>query len=382
MSSEMTPEEKLLALIQQDRQPSGKATASVAKVAAPPPPVAPQAPASAATPAVPHVQPVVPESAAKAPPSARADAAPAVAVPAPERRQPLEESRPPVAPVAPLPAVVSATVTAAPEKAPPPVSAAVPSSPPGTKPVLEGVASAGVSKPLPEPADKESDTGRKLKLAAVPAEVKTASTTVSAQPVLTPLVVPEALPVESAPEPQLVPLEKVAATAPAARAPRLGLSGFGLLNRSLGMVVLVLLVAVVYSGASIRSEVGEALKKQKEGAGGMPLIPGALDREVLPPLEDTVVKAAGRNFFLPPKHASGVTNAPPGFESLKDLKLIGVSMDNAAPEKSMAIIKNKATSKTMFVTPGQTVGDTGLVLVRVLGDRAIVRHKKAERELK
>ncbi len=380
MSSEMTPEEKLLALIQQDRQPAGGAAAPAPKAGAPPQPPPPQATAAVQAPVVPPVPPAPPAPAVRAVPSVRDDAAPSSPVRTPEKGRPLAESQKPVAPV---PVEVSATVAATPEKAPPPVSAVVPASPPGTKPVSEGTASADASKPLPEPADKERDAGRKLKLAAVPVEAKTVSTTVSAQPVSAPPAAPAVAFAESAPEPQLVPSEKVTAIASAAARPtRLGLSGFGVLNRALGMVVLVLLVAVVYSGASIRSEVGEALKRQKEGAGGMPLVPGALDREVLPPLEDTVVKAAGRNFFLPPKQVSGVTNAPPGFESLKDLKLIGVSLDNAAPEKSMAIIKNKATSKTLFVTPGQTVGDTGLVLVRVSGDRAIVRHKKAERELK
>jgi type II secretory pathway component PulC len=64
------------------------------------------------------------------------------------------------------------------------------------------------------------------------------------------------------------------------------------------------------------------------------------------------------------------------------LKLVGISMDTAVPEESLAIIRNKVDSKTYFVKVGESVGDTGIILARVLADRVILKSQKQELELK
>lgn len=160
------------------------------------------------------------------------------------------------------------------------------------------------------------------------------------------------------------------------------LGGVALTNRILLLVVLVLLVAVVYSVASIRSDVTDEIGRQIASAGTLPLPPLTVTRQTPPPLDLFLAKAAERDIFRPVR-SSAATNGPVKVVGqVADLKLVGISLDAAAPEESEAIIRTKTDSKTHFVKLGQGVGDTGLTLVRVLPDRVILRANKQEYELK
>ena len=159
--------------------------------------------------------------------------------------------------------------------------------------------------------------------------------------------------------------------------------GMTLLNRVLAVVVLVLLIGVVYSIASIRAGVAEELAVQIAGAGEMPLMPLVSTNVSVPPLDYYLGVVAKRDLFgLPAAPGQVVTNAVPVLQEKSDLKLMGVSLDAVEPSDSMAIIKNKPDSKTYFVKVGQAVGDTGFTLQRVLSDRVVLKSKKQELELK
>ena len=314
MSSEkeLTPEEKLLALIQQDKRPAAPSPAPVA---------APSAPA-----VTPAAAPAIPAS------------------PAPESRE-VRASVPPV------PAV------------PPPPSA----------PVAEARPAAPVQ---PAPAEP------KLKLAPVVAP--------AAKP-----EVPVAAPAKPvSPEVVAAPVAEVAPVAPAAlaaapakgaarKAVRLSVGrgiGWTTLNRGLALVVLVLLVVVVYSVASIQTGVDRAMASQAEEAGSNPVQPPNPEPAKGPSLEECLQKVSGRDIFQPVEAAVvGETNAAP---KQVEFKLVGVSVDSKVPSASMAILRSRASSQTFFVKVGDMLGDTGYTLDRVLPDRAVLKKQKQELEVK
>jgi len=159
-------------------------------------------------------------------------------------------------------------------------------------------------------------------------------------------------------------------------------SGLVLFNRVLAGVVLVLLVLVVYSVASIRADVAAEGEQLKEGAGAQPVVPAAVFKDSLPSVDAFLEKVSGRDVFM--QTGAGVTTSTVAVLQGKvaDLKLLGVSIDSSADVESMAIIRNKAESKTYFVNRGQTVGDTGYTLEKVLADRAVLKMGKQEIELK
>ena len=162
-----------------------------------------------------------------------------------------------------------------------------------------------------------------------------------------------------------------------------GVPGLLLLNRILAVVVLFLVGCVFYSVASIRPEIAKALEMQIRGAGSVSVAPAVVSNDGVIPVESYLEKVSARNIFVPrviEKDGSVVKVEPAG--APKDLKLVGVSVDADVPAESMAIIRGKADSKTYFVKLGQTVGDTDYVLDRVLPDRIILKQRKQEYELK
>jgi hypothetical protein len=164
---------------------------------------------------------------------------------------------------------------------------------------------------------------------------------------------------------------------------RRGVIGLPLINRVLALVVLVLLICVVYSVASIRADVAKEVSAQVANAGSLTLAPPVMTSESAPALDFFLEKVSKRNLFLPigsPVPTNGI--GPVVVGKAGDLKLVGISMDDAAPEESLAIIRNKVDSKTYFVKAGEGVGDTGLTLARVLSDRVILKSHKQEVELK
>jgi hypothetical protein len=370
---ELTPEEKLLALIQQGKQPDKPA----APVAAPAP-----------VPAAPAPPPATPVAAAAVPVSSRPSAVTApVASPVPPPQRPAAQ---PVAaqPVAAQP-VAAQPVAAQPDAAQPVAAQPVAAQPVAAQPVAaqpvaaQPVAAATPAKPATPPAEK------KVKLAS-----ETPRPPASAEPVKSapPAPVPHAEPDkpaggEVAPAPVPLPVSE---PAPASRPPFRPISGsriggLALVNRSLAVVVLVLVILVVYSIASIRSEVAAEVQRQKNGAGEMPMGTFVATNEPLPTLESFLDKASRRDLFALAGAGGGPapTNAVPvKVEKSADLKLMGVSLDSAEPGESIAIIKNKPDSKTFFVKVGQAVGETGYTLQRVMPDRVVLKSKKQELELK
>jgi type II secretory pathway component PulC len=159
-------------------------------------------------------------------------------------------------------------------------------------------------------------------------------------------------------------------------------SGLVLFNRVLAGVVLVLLVAVVYSIASIKTDVTSAGGQLESGVIAQPVVAAMIINEPLPSVDVYLEKLKDRNVFLPNDAVVTTSAVAVLTGKVADLKLLGVSIDSAADEESMAIIKNKAESRTYFVKKGQMVGDTGYSLERVLSDRAILKKGKQEIELK
>ena len=283
-AKKMTPEEKLLALIQQDKRQT---------------PVEPKPPTPAA---------VAPAPSPPAP-------TPAAAVP-----------------VAPKPAPVSA-----------PVPAAVP--------VVSGP-SPGTSAPGKEEAPR-------LKLA---------------EPAL-PLVGATSAPEEMPPADKAGPMAVKAPAFVSLSTSRA--TGLLLLNRGLGVVVLVLIALVFYSVGAINPGIAEALERQVLGAGSLSMTPTVFPQEAPPALESYLEKVAARNVFVARAQTKSEGDAhPEATGSPKDLKLVAVSMDSSSAEESMAIIRNKADSKTYFVKLGQTVGPTDYVLDRIFSDHVVVKLQK------
>ncbi len=298
---ELTPEEKLLALIQRDRR---EEAAPPVAVATPAPPVRPPAPAPVA------VAPVVAEL---APPAPKVE-------PLPEKKIKLS-ARAEQSPVG----GTERSVTPSPEKVTP---------------------------------------VRAVEVKPTPAAVQAESTPASA--------------VETAP---ITMPTGVALPRPRVMTVRHGVGGLVLANRVMALVVLVLLVLVVYSVTSIQADVAKEVSGQVTSAGSSHLAPLAMAGEAVPALDYFLDKVSKRNLFVP-IGGPAPTNAPPVVGKAGDLKLVGVSIDDALPEESLAIIRNKVDSKTYFVKTGESVGDTGLTLTRVLADRVILKSHKQEVELK
>lgn len=264
---------------------------------------------------------------------------------------------------------------AAPAATPPaePV-AAVPVAAP--KPVA-----AGAAREAPKPAEAQPVPEKKLKLATAPAPVPSpAAAAPVPAPQAAPAVPPAPPPTEpvSAPPPAPPPAPvKTVRVSPRAG----GLQGLVLTNRVLAAVVLVLLAGVVYSIASIRSDVLQRVSGLKEGAGVQPAGVAVVSQESPPPVEVFLDRVAVRDVFQSSAEATTSTvTAAQG--QVADLKLVGVSIDSASESESMAIIRNKADSKTYFVKTGEAVGETGYTLGRVLVDRAILKIRKQEIELR
>lgn len=158
---------------------------------------------------------------------------------------------------------------------------------------------------------------------------------------------------------------------------------FVYLNRVLAVVVLVLAAVVFYSVGSTRRGIAEDLERQVNGAGSMSEPPVIVSEDRVG-LQTYLDKVSSRNIFVPKLAAKVGQDAGPALPVgvMKDLKLVAVSVDSSSIADSMAIIKNKADSKTYFVKLGQTVGGTDYVLDRVLPDRVILKQRKQEFELK
>lgn len=267
-------------------------------------------------------------------------------------------------------------------------------------PVAPGSAPANPPRPLPEaqPAEK------KLKLSERSDKpvASAASVTPTVPDVKAPAAQKEAKPTVQ-PEPKVPPVQDVASevtvegvaaafastkpqeTPGSAARPRVlvrrATGGLALVNRMLALVVLVLLVMVVYSVASIRSDVDGELQKVLS-AGSLRWEPLTGHNAALPPLEQYLARVSGRDIFMPLGVAATTNVVTVTVGKVGDLKLVGISADEAVPDESLAIIRNKVEAKTYFVKIGQTVGDTGLTLARVLTDRVVLKSQKQEVELK
>lgn len=166
--------------------------------------------------------------------------------------------------------------------------------------------------------------------------------------------------------------------------PSIRVSGVTVTNRVLAGVVLALIVLVFYSVSGTQHSINDEIKRQLSGAGEMSVPPRAVSGESVPAMDVFVDKASTRNFFAAKVTEKGKDGAvtPVTVGLSKDFKLVAVSMDATTASDSMAIIKNKADSKTYFVKIGESVGDTGFVLSKVLADRIVLKQRKQEFELK
>jgi hypothetical protein len=341
MSSEkeMTPEEKLLALIQQDKRPDASPAAErPAGVAAtpvtapaiavqPPPPAAPPAPAAVSSGVAP-----VPVAKHDAPSPARTVAA---------------------APARPTPPAAVTTEGGAKLKL-----AASPLSSP----------SKGPAETRSTPASAENAGGR---AAAVPVGRPGSGPASPAAPEKTPPPAPAAHPERPAPEAPAPKAVRVSAGTP--------MSG-PILNRVLALVVLVLLVIVVYSVASVRSDIDKAMVRQLNQAGSVPVHPVGIEAVIPPPVDVYLGKVSGRDLFrLAEVEKGALSNAPP---AEAEFRLVGVSLDARDAKGSMAILRSKSSSQTFFVKVGEALGSTGFTLDRVLADRAILKKQKQEIEVR
>ncbi len=359
MSSEkeLTPEERLLALIQQDTRQGAAA------------------PGSASTPA--QTTPKV------IPPTEPSTVAPA---PSP----------------APVPAVVTAPVAQSREErapipvAPPPVAAAPAERGAVPTAVPEGAAlkkaNAGEARGAPAVvavapgAKKEeaADADRKLKLAATPAAAAApapAAAPARSAPLAPPTAAVASGPAVAAAAPPAAPPSPAPRRSKPVRAPGIPSVGWPLANRVLALVVLVLLVLVVYSIASIQSGIEADLVRQVNEAGELAAVPVGDAPLKAPELDGILQKVQVRDIFQP-LEVTGTTTNSPGGEKKTDFKLVGVSIDTKTPEATMAILRNKTSSQTFFVKVGEALGDTGYTLGRVLADHVILKKQKQEIEVR
>lgn len=228
-------------------------------------------------------------------------------------------------------------------------------------------------EPLPAKAEKKLKLSTAAPVPAEPASVRAPLPSEAAAPAVGKETVPE------------VSVSQVAVPVKGYGLPifRSGqLSGLVLFNRVLAGVVLVLLVVVVYSVASIRADVDSEGSRLESGAGTLPIVTATIFKESLPSVDALLEKMAVRNVFQPKEAAAATATGAALQGKVADLKLLGVSLDSAADAESMAIIRNKAESRTYFVKKGQLVGDTGYTLERVLSDHAVLKKGKQEIELK
>ena len=373
----MTPEEKLLALIQQDKRQGGSVTPQEKLLAlieqdkqrkpddvqAQPVvvtvPVAVPVPVSVATQAVPVVPGVanpVPAAPIVEPKSAVVTTmtVPGEApVPPPSPMSKVQ----PAAAVKPLPVVVEASQTkSVPTTAAPPVEAKK-----APLVVLPPSPVSGAPKPLdpvrqPKPAVTIRETVAQPSVPPTSPQQGAGTTRVPAVPV--------------ASQSLLFPTVRV--------------SGVTITNRVLAVVVIFLIVVVFYSVAETQHGIDAEIRRQMDGAGEMAVTPLALSEEAVPSVDFFLNVAGQRNFCVPKMVEKGKDSVenPATLGVAKDLKLVAVSIDPATATESMGIIKNKADSKTYFVKIGESVGESGFVLIKVLADRLILKQGKQEFELR
>ena len=156
-----------------------------------------------------------------------------------------------------------------------------------------------------------------------------------------------------------------------------------MLNRVMTVLIVGLIAVVFYGIMSIRPGIAQELSRQIEGAGSLAVVPQTIVEEEVPALDVYLEKVGSRSLFAAKGIArSGGSVVMEKAGAPKDFSLVAVSLDSSSPTDSMAIIKNKTDSKTYFVKLGQTVGSTDYVLERVLTDRIVLKQNKMEFELK
>ena len=319
---QMTPEEKLLALIQQDKR---------------------------------HVENVAQPPAGSVPQAAREPVAEMIkAEPKTLRKETVAERPEPEAPV--MPAVSK------------PIPAPAPSVvPPASQPL----------SPAPESPSKTPPAVVKLKLVATP-EVKTP------KPEARPAQSDAGKGVATLPSPSPVPSSGMAGSFVFSGPSSFGGLSMIHLNRVLGVVVIVLIAIVFYSVGGIQMAIDDSLERQVSGAGRVPMSALAVPEGDVQSLDAYLDKVGARNIFMlktaASKDAGGGKSEP--VSGIKELKLTAVSIDSSSPGESTAIIRNKTDSKTYFVKPGQSVGSTEYVLEQVFGDHVVLKSRKQEIELR
>ena len=151
-------------------------------------------------------------------------------------------------------------------------------------------------------------------------------------------------------------------------------------NRFLLVAVLAGILAVAYDLWADRPAPPLA------GDGEAPLVDKFPQPESLPPLETLMQKAGQRNLFNlaagpPPTNKDAGLGAKPAAAPAA-FKLMGVSIDEKHPEESMAILRDQTSGNTYYLKPGQPVGDTDFVLGQIRPESVILKTQKGEMELR
>jgi hypothetical protein len=154
----------------------------------------------------------------------------------------------------------------------------------------------------------------------------------------------------------------------------------------LGVVVLVLLGAVAYSIGSVQNDLQDLYKRLERGEGGtVDYRPVRVQETPLKPVEAYVESVRVRDITLPPgtePSTNAVAKKTDLEQKAANWKLLGVSLDREMESESMALIRDKSGQTTHFLKQGQRIGDSGVVVERILPDRVILKQDEEEHELR
>lgn len=316
---ELSPEERLLQVIQKGNAENGE-TAKLAPPLQPPP---------------------KPQAAAPSPSALKADPPPA----APPQR----------------PAAVVA---------PPPRS-------PAPHPVAEPKTVAPSASPQPAPEGE-----RKLKLASPPSVAAAATAAVKSEAVAVAKEA-TVLPSIESPGAAAVPSQDAIIVPGPEVAVKTGFGQLlggrkitvSVVNRCLFLIALVLLGAVIYD--LLLAKTGGAVSVPNGGVGNKAPVT-AWKVTPLNPVNVYTDLAAKRDIW---KQMGGEKGGGGDGEQLPQpvktsFKLVALSIDRGSPAESMAIIADQ--SRTYFVKSGQPLGETGYTLEKVFDDRVILKSRKGE----
>lgn len=289
---------------------------------------------------------------------------------------------PPRQPAAPPPPILKAV----PQPAAPPPQASTPAvSPPGPSAPQPVVAVKAQPAPAIASSAPVAESDRKLKVVAPPPPAVKSDAIPAAKEATpaSPTELPQVPATATASDSIIVPGPDVPAQTGLGQL--LGGGGkkitIAMVNRYLFLIVLVLMGVVIYdlllarTGGATAEPVGGIVNKTPLAA--WKVIP-------LNPVNVYTEQFAKRDIWKQPgeeKPGEGKKDADKKAVPQSSFKLVALSIDRGAPAESMAIISDQASAKTYFVKGGQPLGETGYVLEKLFDDRVILKSRKGELNL-